>query len=176
MTSPSQSKPPKPLKAPDNALGFAAHDHGACKAQALETAEAHCASHGLRFTPVRRHALELLLQDHRAMGAYEVLDGLREAGFGSQPPVAYRALEFLVDHGFAHKIERLNAFIACAHPGTRHAPAFLICRGCDAVAEAQSAPVRAALGEAAGALGFRIERTVLEAVGLCPDCAKGAPA
>jgi Fur family zinc uptake transcriptional regulator len=51
------------------------------------------------------------------MGAYEVLDGLREAGFGSQPPVAYRALDFLVANGFAHKIERLNAFIACAHPG-----------------------------------------------------------
>jgi hypothetical protein len=59
--------------------------------------------------------------EHRALGAYAVLDQLREAGFGSQPPVAYRALDFLVAHGFAHKIERLNAFVACAHPGESHA-------------------------------------------------------
>jgi Fur family zinc uptake transcriptional regulator len=41
--------------------------------------------------------LEILLQDHRALGAYDILDRLRAAGFGSQPPVAYRALDFLVD-------------------------------------------------------------------------------
>lgn len=105
-----------------------------------------------------------------------MLDRLRDAGFGSQPPVAYRALEFLVANGFAHKIERLNAFIACAHPGAHHSPAFMICRSCDSVAEAQSAPARGALGDAARAAGFQIERTVVEAVGLCPTCAGQAPA
>jgi Fur family zinc uptake transcriptional regulator len=79
-----------------------------------------CAAEGLRLTPVRRKALELLLKEHRALGAYAILDRLRAAGFGSQPPVAYRALDFLTQHGFAHKIERLNAFIACAHPGESH--------------------------------------------------------
>lgn len=172
MTSPSHPKAPTSC----SALGFAKHDHASCVHDALSEADTHCAENGLRFTPVRRHALDLLLQEHRALGAYEVLDGLREAGFGSQPPVAYRALEFLVEQGFAHKIEHLNAFIACAHPGARHTPAFMICRGCNAVAEAQSAPVRAALGEAAGAVGFTIERTVVEAVGLCPACAEAAPA
>ena len=49
-------------------------------------------------------------------------------GFNSQPPVAYRALDFLVENGFVHKIERLNAFVACALPGTVHSPAFMICR------------------------------------------------
>ena len=77
----------------------------------------------------------------------EVLDRLRDAGFGSQPPVAYRALDFLVANGFAHKIERLNAFIACAHPGAAHAPAFLICRACDAVnARTKCAKVRGRRG------------------------------
>jgi Fur family zinc uptake transcriptional regulator len=153
-------------------VAFDAHDHGQCVETALAAAEAHCASEGLRFTPVRRAALEILLGEHRAMGAYELLDRLQEAGFGSQPPVAYRALEFLVANGFVHKIERLNAFIACAHPGASHSPAFLICRECDAVAEAQSAPARGSLGEAARATGFRIERTVVEALGVCPACAR----
>ncbi len=136
----------------------------------MEAAEARCAAQSIRFTPVRRKVLEILLQEHRALGAYALLDRLREAGFGSQPPVAYRALDFLVSHGFAHKIERLNAFIACAHPGADHSPAFMICRQCDTVAEAQSGPARGALGAAARATGFVIERTVVEAEGLCPAC------
>lgn len=153
-------------------LGFARHDHAACVSDGLSAAESRCAKGGLRFTPVRRKVLEILLQEHRALGAYVILDRLRENGFGSQPPVAYRALEFLVNHGLAHKIERLNAFIACAHPDEAHAPSFMICRVCESVAEAQSAPARSALSDAAQATGFRIERTVVEAEGLCPGCAK----
>jgi Fur family zinc uptake transcriptional regulator len=157
-------------------VGFTRHDHSACVADALGAAEARCAEAGLRLTPVRRKVLELLLKEHRALGAYAILDLLRDAGFGSQPPVAYRALDFLAEHGFVHKIERLNAFVACAHPNTAHAPAFMICRACDAVAEAQSTPARGALGAAAKAAGFQIEKTVMEAEGLCPDCvSKDAP-
>ncbi|WP_299146595.1 Fur family transcriptional regulator [uncultured Tateyamaria sp.] len=157
-------------------LGFASHDHGACVTDALHAADTRCADEGLRFTPVRRKVLEILLQEHRALGAYAILDGLRDSGFGSQPPVAYRALDFLVQHGFAHKIERLNAFIACTQPSHTHAPVFMICRLCDTVAETQSAPGRGALSDAARATGFQIERTVVEAEGVCPSCAdKPAP-
>ncbi len=153
------------------AVAFDAHDHSQCVETAISAAEAHCAEEDLRFTPVRRAALEILLKEHRALGAYEVLDRLREEGFGSQPPVAYRALDFLVENGLAHKIERLNAFVACGHPGETHSPAFLICRLCDSVAEANSAPSRGSLGTAAKAAGFTIERTVVEALGVCPGCA-----
>lgn len=157
-------------------VGFESHDHASCINAAIAAAEAHCEAEGLRFTPVRRKTLEILLQEHRALGAYEMLDRLRDAGFGSQPPVAYRALEFLVANGFAHKIERLNAFIACAHPGARHSPAFMICRLCHSVAEAQSTPARGALGDAARSAGFQIEQTVVEAEGICPACAEKAKA
>jgi Fur family zinc uptake transcriptional regulator len=157
-------------------LGFAQHDHSACVGGTLAAAESRCASEGLRFTPVRRRVLEILLEEHRALGAYAILDQLREGGFGSQPPVVYRALDFLVVNGLAHKIERLNAFIACAHPSHAHAPAFLICRLCDAVAETHSSPTRGTLGDAAKATGFRIERTVVEAEGVCPSCADKADA
>ena len=153
-----------------DAVGFETHDHERCVETAIGAAETHCAENGLRFTPVRRAALDVLLREHRALGAYEVLDRLHEAGFGSQPPVAYRALDFLVENGFAHKVERLNAFVACAHPGASHSPAFLICRLCDAVAETRSAPARGTLGDVARATGFRIERTAVEALGVCPAC------
>lgn len=151
-------------------LGFQEHNHDICVDTALAAADAICVEEGLRFTPVRRKVLELLLCEHKALGAYALLDLLRDAGFGSQPPVAYRALEFLTEHGFVHKIERLNAFVACSHPGENHSPAFMICRICDTVAEAHSAPAKGALGDAAKAAGFQIEKTVVEAEGLCPDC------
>ncbi|MBT4243321.1 MAG: transcriptional repressor, partial [Planktomarina temperata] len=97
-------------------------------------------------------------------------------GFGSQPPVAYRALDFLVANGLAHKIERLNAFIACVHTHHSHTPAFMICRLCDAVAEALSTTARGVLHDAAHATGFHIERAVIEAEGICPGCTEKAQA
>ena len=151
-------------------IGFASHDHTRCFSGGLETVETFCKANRLQFTPVRRRVLEILLQQHRALGAYEILDYLRREGLGSQPPVAYRALDFLVKHGFVHKIERLNAFIACMHPGETHTPVFMICRECDSVAEAHREPMQGQLGDAARAAGFLIERTVVEAEGLCPKC------
>ena len=158
----------------DPGAAFARHDHAHCTADVLARAEALAAGQGVRFTPVRCRVLEILLEQHKAMGAYDVLQRLAAEGFGNQPPVAYRALEFLVDPGFAHRIRRLNAFTACMHPGEAHAPAFLICRGCDAVAEAPAAPVRAALEAAAVGVGFVIERSNIEALGLCPACQQAA--
>jgi Fur family transcriptional regulator, zinc uptake regulator len=154
--------------APD--LAFARHDHGSCSAEGLARAEAMVAQKGLRMTPVRRRTLEILLEGHRALGAYEVLERLAAEGFGNQPPVAYRALEFLTEQGLAHRIQRLNAFTACMHTGEAHAPVFLICRDCNLVSEAASVPVQTALAEQAAEMGFVIERSTIEALGLCPQC------
>jgi Fur family zinc uptake transcriptional regulator len=157
-------------------IGFEPHDHANCIVDCIATVGTQCKAQGLQFTPVRKRVLEILLQEHRALGAYEILDRLREEGLGSQPPVAYRALDFLVKNKFAHKIERLNAFIACTHPGEDHAPVFMICRLCNAVAEAHTNPTQGQLGQAAREAGFQIERTVVEAEGLCPNCQEASAA
>ncbi|MDG1281294.1 MAG: Fur family transcriptional regulator [Pseudorhodobacter sp.] len=153
---------------------FADHDHRHCADGGLALAEALLAERGARLTPVRRRTLEILLEEHRALGAYDVLQRLAAEGFGHQPPVAYRALEFLVDQGLAHRVQRLNAFTACMHPGEAHAPAFLICRVCNLVAELPAAALRTALEAAAGAQGFLVERSNIEALGLCPTCQEAA--
>lgn len=153
---------------------FAAHDHAHCASDALVRAESLVMAAGARLTPVRRRVLEILLEDHRALGAYDVLRRLAAEGFGNQPPVAYRALEFLVEHGLAHRIQRLNAFTACTHAGEAHAPAFLICRECSTVAEADAGPARQALEAGAARVGFQVERSNIEAVGLCPACQASA--
>ena len=150
-------------------IGFENHDHAVCMSGALDAAEAACAAQGLRLTKGRRRVLEILLQEHRAMGAYDILGLMADEGYGAQPPVVYRALDFLVGNGFAHKIEKLNAYIACMHPGDDHAPVFLICRDCGAVAETGMS-MKNSLGAAAEKVGFTIETTVIEAEGLCPAC------
>jgi Fur family zinc uptake transcriptional regulator len=148
---------------------FDSHDHAACRREALAAAEAACAERGERLTPVRRRTLEILLESHVALGAYDVLARLKAEGFGGQPPVAYRALSFLVEQGLAHRIEGLQAFVACARPGGAHEPAFLVCRRCRRVAE-EALPETAPQAE-----GFAVERRVVEAQGLCPDCRDAAP-
>jgi Fur family zinc uptake transcriptional regulator len=167
------------------ALAFSSHDHARCAARAMAAVEAACAERRLRLTPVRRRTMELLLESHRALGAYQVLDRLSADGLGHQPPVAYRALDFLVEHGFAHRIESLNAFVACQyghgrqagpdHPGsagprTAHTPAFLICRTCHLVAEAETDAAPAPIDGAAAEAGFIIEHRMVEVAGLCPAC------
>ena len=138
--------------------------------QALAAAADLARARGLRLTPVRRRVLEILLTEGRALGAYDVLERLGAEGFGRQPPVAYRALDFLVEHGFAHRIRRLNAFAACAHPHEAHEALFLICESCNALTEVPGAAVHKAIGAAAYAAGFAVTATTVEALGRCADC------
>ena len=137
----------------------------------IQEAEHYCKENGLNFTPVRRKVLEILLHKNTAIGAYEILDLLREAGFKNQPPVAYRALDFLVQNGFAHKIEQLNSFIGCTHPGKDHSPAFMICRNCDSVSEEEALIRNFSVSQIALKAGFTVEKAVIEARGLCHSCA-----
>ena len=137
----------------------------------IQEAEQYCKENGLNFTPVRRKVLEILLHKNTAIGAYEILDLLREAGFKNQPPVAYRALDFLVQNGFAHKIEQLNSFIGCTHPGKDHSPAFMICRNCDSVSEEEALVRNFSVSQIASKAGFTVEKAVIEARGLCHSCA-----
>lgn len=154
----------------ETSIAFSPHDHSHCSGDLLATAQTLADARGARLTPVRRRVLEILLEAHRALGAYEVLERLAADGYGNQPPVAYRALDFLVEQGLAHRIDRLNAFMACTHPADAHNPVFFICRRCNTVAEAASPLVRAAVTDTAADIGFVVERLTVEVSGLCPPC------
>ena len=158
----------------DPCPAFEPHDHSRCGTAAIAAVEAACADRGLRLTPLRRHVLEALLGATSALGAYDVMAALRATGRQVQPPAAYRALDFLVANGFAHRVESLNAFVACPRPADPHRPALLVCRSCRTVAERPGAPHRAALAEDAADLGFAIEALTVEAQGLCPTCRAAA--
>ena len=135
----------------------------------MKAFEKHCADKNLKLTPLRKKVLEFLLKDHQPLGAYEILDMLRNSGFGSTPPIAYRVLDFLIEQGFAHKIKRLNAFVACSHLGDAHSPAFMICRKCEKVAEIDKKESGINLKKAAP-FDFKVEEAFIEFIGLCKSC------
>ena len=155
--------------------GFAppGHDHAHCVGDALAAAERQCAAKGVRLTAQRRSVLELIWNSHEPVGAYTLLDRLREKGVRAQPPTVYRALEFLVENGLIHRIESLNAYVGCAAPTERHVGQFLICTGCHSAAELDDAAIGAAIAARAKEIGFAVSRATVEIAGLCPNCRAG---
>ena len=149
---------------------FQNHNHNLCVDSIMKRAEDYCSEHNLRLTPVRRQVLEILASGHKALGAYDILEKLRPMGYKSQPPIVYRSLEFLERHGFVHKIEKLNAYVACLFHEEEHVPAFLICRNCETVAETSHQRSPDLVTHFAQVNEFTIEKTVLEAEGLCHNC------
>ncbi len=147
------------------------HDHARCSADALRHAEELCNQRSQKLTPTRRQVLEVLLSSHRPLGAYEIIDRAAQGGTRHAPITVYRALEFLIENGLAHRIESRNAFIGCVH---RHASddlvVFLICDRCGEVGEAPSQAVADSLKAATRAAGFAPKAPVIEISGICANC------
>jgi len=146
------------------------HDHSACVAAALERARAVCAAQDARLTAQRQRILELIWQEHKPVGAYELLERLRADGVKAAPPTVYRALEFLLANGLIHRIESLNAYTGCTTPGTPHHGQFLVCSQCHRIAELDEQAISGQLDASAQRHGFLIEHQTVEISGLCPQC------
>lgn len=146
-----------------------AHDHTA----QISEAEKRCADAGESLTPLRRRVLELLLDQHGPAKAYDLLP-LIDADKTTKPPTVYRALDFLVRMGLAHRIESLNAFMACDVGACARSTIFLICEKCGGAEEFDAGHALVDLSEAARKDGFAIRRTMIEASGLCAQCQRAA--
>jgi Fur family transcriptional regulator, zinc uptake regulator len=139
---------------------------------ALHDAEVRCRDEKLRLTPMRRQVLETLLATHRPLSAYELIEQLGpQNGRMIAPITVYRALDFLLEAGFVHRLESRNAFIACP---SSHRPGdvvvFLICDQCGGVDEAVSHELRQALDHVAAAQDFRPKTQFIEVAGACAHC------
>ena len=106
------------------------------------------------------------------MSAYTILDELREDGFRA-PLQVYRALDKLVAMGLVHRLESLNAFVACDHPegDPQGAIAFAICGDCGRVDEFADEEIVNRLGNWARSEKFRLDKTIIELRGTCAQCA-----
>jgi len=145
--------------------------------QALDDADARCARAGAQLTPLRRQVLGLVLEAEQPLGAYALLDRLKASRPGAAPPTVYRALDFLLEQGLIHKVERLNAFVGCVAAGHDHhghghdhAHQFLICRDCGLTVEISDHGVTHAVEAAAARAGFTVPRATVEIEGRCAAC------
>ena len=136
----------------------------------LARADALCTRLGARLTPLRRLVLELVVRSGRPVGAYELLDRIREQGHRGAPPTVYRALEFLQQHGLVHRIAMANAFVACSHPGDDHHALILLCTCCGNAVELEQSPVSASVEASAEAVGFQVPGQPIEVAGTCALC------
>lgn len=143
----------------------------------VNAVERACHERGLRLTPIRARVLGLIADGGKPLKAYDLLEQVRsgEGAGAAAPPTVYRALDFLLANGFIHKLESVNAFVACHHPDTaQHSVPFLICDRCHNAVELEDKHVVAQLDERARALGFMPQAQTLEVHGLCADCARAA--
>lgn len=151
---------------------YTPHDHHACVDSALHRAQHLCAEEGARLTPIRQRVLELVWQSHKPVGAYDLLPLLAAEGFNSAPPTVYRALDFLLDLGLVHRINSLNAFVGCSHPGETHPSCFFVCRDCGQAQELQASQVKQVAQQVEEMLGVVVEQQTTELMGVCPACKK----
>ena len=138
--------------------------------KALKDLALYCKEHDHRLTEPREHVLAIIAASKQPLTAYEVLDALGEKLDKPKPPTAYRALEFLSEHGFIHRIESLNAYIACGENHKHHGSQFMICDSCGTVEEAHLCSVPAGLQKQADEKKFTVTRWNAELHGLCKNC------
>lgn len=107
------------------------------------------------------------------LSAYSILDELREHGFRA-PLQVYRALEKLVEFGLVHRLESLNAFVACQHPScdgqANETVLFTICEKCGGVQELVSETLVRSIKDLAQQIDFSLKESVLELRGICSNC------
>lgn len=129
-----------------------------------------CDSKGARFTLIREKVFRLLANTTSGVGAYDLLEQLKVTEANAKPATVYRALEFLAEQGFIHKIESTNAFMLCHHFDHTHPVQLLICDKCGNVQELHSSVLSHELNNLASDTGFNVVSQTIEAHGLCASC------
>jgi Fur family transcriptional regulator, zinc uptake regulator len=124
------------------------------------------------LTRNQRLVLDALERAGTPRGAYALLGELRTEGFKA-PLQVYRALDKLLEAGLVHRLESLNAFVACARPHCHvsRAAAFAICGKCGTVAEFADDVLDRRLADWTRERGFVATKTTVEINGVCAACA-----
>jgi Fur family transcriptional regulator, zinc uptake regulator len=105
----------------------------------------------------------------RPVSAYELIEELRDKA-SLAPQTVYRSLDRLIAEGQAHRLESINAFVACCHPSHEGAAVFAICNDCGTVTEFDEAAAVDRLAAWARKSKFAVERMTLELRGRCRLC------
>lgn len=116
-----------------------------------------------------RLIVEALQRAGRPVSAYEIIDRLRDKAVLA-PQTVYRALDRLIAGGQAHRLESLNAFVACRQAEHHGAVVFAICEGCGTVTEFDEPQAIERLAGWAKRHTFSVRQMTLELRGRCAAC------
>ncbi|GAA0396508.1 Fur family transcriptional regulator [Cocleimonas flava] len=144
--------------------------HNHCISTAIKQGEEICNEKGLKFTAIRRKVLELVWETHKPAKAYDILEKLAKEDGAPVPPTVYRALDFLLQNGLVHRINSLNAFVGCSHPGLHNQCFFMICTHCEKVTECCTTELGKAIDITTKENSFTRESVSLEILGACQSC------
>ena len=133
--------------------------------------EEHRHDHASALTKNQKLVFDALSRSVQPMSAYSILDKLRDAGLRA-PLQVYRALDKLMESGKVHRLETLNAFVACAHAHCHEdcASAFAICEKCGSVSEFSDDGIMERLRGWSQSAKFMPSRMTVEVRGLCAAC------
>lgn len=141
------------------------------KQSLIKQLEAICSDRGVRLTPQRRLVFELINKNKKASSAYELLEQLKQVEPQAKPPTVYRALDFLLEQGFIHRVESTNSFVSCCSFGEhKHFSHLLICDKCGNVVELQDDNLIALLNKNIENYQFQFSNHVIESHGVCKSC------
>ncbi|CAH0524644.1 zinc uptake transcriptional repressor Zur [Vibrio hippocampi] len=141
------------------------------KQSLIQQIEAICSDRGVRLTPQRRLVFELISKNKKASSAYELLEQLKAVEPQAKPPTVYRALDFLLEQGFIHRVESTNSFVSCCSFGEqKHFSHLLICDKCGNVVELQDDNLIALLDKNIDKHQFQFSNHVIESHGTCKNC------
>lgn len=131
---------------------------------------------GKRGEQLQAEILAVMRARGGALSAYDVLGALQPAHPKIAPPTVYRALAALTERGDVHRLESLNAFIACQCAAHNHASILSICDKCGTVEENSEPDIFSKITSVLSETGFSVQRHVVEVHGQCADCGTGDPA
>ena len=144
--------------------------HKSCIKEALTKAKIICDQRGVKLTKLRETVLKLIWKNHSYVKAYDLLEDLKKIDSSAKPPTIYRSLEFLLENGFIHKIQSLNAFVGCSHPNEHNKCYFLICKECQNIEECHSENINKFVQSTSSNNNFSANQVTLEISGICQEC------
>jgi Fur family transcriptional regulator, zinc uptake regulator len=141
----------------------------------IDQATQFCEKQKERLTKPRLEVLRVLADSSKPLGAYEIMNELRDALQNPKPPTVYRAIDFWLQHGFIHRIESLNAYIVCQADHRHSGSQFMICDDCGGVTEAHVCKLPEVFENAASSNCFNFSSWNIEIHGICVDCCRAKP-
>jgi len=145
-------------------------DHEECITAAIEMADLICFQKQLKFTDLRKEILRMIWEGHGPQKAYDLLHKLQQTNPAAKPATVYRALDFLIENGFIHKVASLNSFVGCSHPLKHQECYFLICDDCKNISECCDPNITAIIQATTKQNQFVAKNTTLEISGHCTEC------